>query len=53
MYHSWECGANKNTISLIRRYIAQETDFNELTDPYVQRVEIYIKDADSSCRKKN
>lgn len=38
-YHSWERGANENLNGLIRQYIPKQTDFNNLTDHYIQHVQ--------------
>lgn len=38
-YHSWERGSNENLNGLIRQYIPKKTDFNLITDEYVQYVE--------------
>ena len=38
-YHSWECVANENMNGLIRQYIPKGTDFSEITDEFVSRVE--------------
>ena len=38
-YHSWERGSNENLNGLIRQYIPKKTDFDTITDEYVQWVE--------------
>lgn len=38
-YHSWERGSNENTNGLARQYIPKGTDFNEITDDYLEYVE--------------
>ena len=38
-YHSWERGANENTNGLIRQYIPKGSDFNEVTDKYIEQIE--------------
>ena len=38
-YHSWEHGANENTNGLIRQYIPKGTDFSEVTDKQIRRIE--------------
>lgn len=38
-YHSWERGSNENLNGLIRQYIPKKTNFDELTDEYINFVE--------------
>lgn len=47
-YHSWERGSNENLNGLIRQYIPKQTDFDTLTDEYIQ----YIQDQINSRPRK-
>jgi len=38
-YHSWERGANENTNGLIRQYIPKGTEFSEVTNKQIKRIE--------------
>ena len=38
-YHSWERGANENLNGLIRQYIPKATDFQNVTEEYVEYVQ--------------
>ena len=38
-YHSWERGSNESLNGLIRQYIPKKTDFNAITDQYIQFVQ--------------
>ena len=38
-YHSWQRGSNENLNGLIRQYIPKKTNFENLTDEYIQWVE--------------
>lgn len=41
-YHSWERGTNENTNGLIRQYFPKKTDFSDVTDEEVARVEALL-----------
>jgi len=41
-YHSWERGSNENTNGLIRQYFPKKTDFSDVTDEEVARVEALL-----------
>ncbi len=38
-YHSWERGTNENTNGLVRRYFPKGTDFSEVSEEEIARVE--------------
>ena len=38
-YHSWERGANENLNGLVRQYIPKKTDFNIITDEFINWVQ--------------
>ena len=38
-YHSWERGANENTNGLIRQYIPKKTNFETITEEYIEYVQ--------------
>lgn len=38
-YHSWERGANENSNGLIRQYFPKGTDFRDITNEQVMRVQ--------------
>jgi IS30 family transposase len=41
-YHSWERGANENLNGLIRRYLPKDTDFRQLSEADIARVEYLL-----------
>lgn len=41
-YHSWERGSNENLNGLIRQYIPKQTDFDTLSDEFIQHVQHQI-----------
>ncbi len=41
-YHSWERGSNENLNGLIRQYIPKQTDFDALSDEFIQHVQDQI-----------
>ena len=41
-YHSWERGSNENLNGLIRQYIPKQTDFDTLSDEFIQHVQDQI-----------
>ena len=38
-YHSWERGSNENTNGLARQYLPKGSDFEHITDDYLEYVE--------------
>jgi len=41
-YHSWERGSNENLNGLVRQYIPKQTDFDTLSDEFIQHVQDQI-----------
>jgi IS30 family transposase len=41
-YHSWERGANENLNGLVRRFLPKGTDFRNLSDEDIARVEYLL-----------
>ena len=48
-YHSWERGLNENTNGLIRQYFPKKTDFREVSDEEVARVEGLLNERPRKC----
>lgn len=48
-YSACERGTNENTNRMIRRFLPKGTDFREMTDEYIQRVEAWINDYPREC----
>jgi IS30 family transposase len=48
-YHSCERGSNENLNGLIRQYIPKQTDFDTLTDEFIQ----YVQDQINSRPRKH
>ena len=43
-YHSWERGLNENTNGLIRQYFPKKTNFNEITNAQIRKVQNLLND---------
>lgn len=41
-YHSWERGTNENTNGLIREYFPKKTDFTQISDEEIKKVEYIL-----------
>jgi len=41
-YHSWERGSNENTNGLARQYIPKGSDFDDITDEFLEQVEVIL-----------
>lgn len=47
--HSWEKGTVENTIHLIRRFFPKKTNFEEVTEHEVKKVENWLNDRPRKC----
>lgn len=48
-YHSWERGSNENANGLVRWYFPKKTNFDEISDEEIQKVEDAINNRPRKC----
>jgi len=48
-YHSWERGTNENTNGLVRWYYPKKTNFNDISEEEIQKVEDAINNRPRKC----
>ncbi len=48
-YHSWERGTNENTNGLVRWYFPKKTNFDEISEEEIQKVENAINNRPRKC----
>jgi transposase, IS30 family len=48
-YHSWERGLNEHTNGLVRQYLPKGTNFDEISDAEIEKIETYLNTRPRKC----